>query len=1013
MSLTEYTLKYRPVVLFLLVLTVAAGFLAYSNLGQLEDPEFTIKRALVITPYPGASPIEVEEQVTDEVEKAVQGLATLDRVHSISRAGLSLVYVDIDQKYRAPDMPAIWTDLRHKVADMQPKLPEGAMPSQVMDDFGDVFGIFLALTGDGYTYADLRTHAEMLQREFLLVEDVAKVEIWGVREECIYVRFSRARLAEARVRPEMLIDTLQRQNVIIDAGSIEAGSERIRLTPTGTFQSVSEIGDLVLRGLPQEDLVYLRDVAEVERGYVDPPQALMRFNGRPAIGIAVSTVPGGNVVAMGEALRARLDELTSMLPHGMELGDVAFQGETVRQAVRTFVLNLGQSVTIVIIVLLITMGLRSGLIIGSGLVLTILGSFAVMYVMDIDLQRTSLGALILAMGMLVDNAIVVTEGALIRLQRGESRKTAVTQPVREMAWPLLGATLIAILAFLPVFLSEEDTGEYTASLFQVVAISLGISWILAVVATPVLCDMFLEVSAKKSGQDPYAGRVYRSYRRVLEAALRHRVVTIGIMLGLLAAAGVGFQYVEQSFFPSATRAQFMVDYWLPEGSRIEQVSEDIARIEAYLEDMPEVVSTAACIGAGPPRFYLPYEPELPNSSYGQIIVNVAHERDVGHVIPQVEAYVKSAFPLAEPRVREFPLGPANPFKIEARFSGPDPRQLRLLANRAKEIMARTPGAKDIRDDWRQRVKTWEPEFSQPRGRRALVSRQDVALALRRVTEGIPVGYYRERDQLLPIIVKAPDEEKRNLDDLANVPVWGLGPVSVPLSQVVSEVRLEWEDPIRRRRNRQLTITAQCEPEGGDADALLAELRPQIEAITLPEGYRLEWGGDYEDATQAQEGVFAKLPIALMGMALIVVVLFNAFRQPLIIVLILPLSLIGITVGLLVTGQPFGFMALVGALSLFGMLIKNAVVLIDQTDSDIRSGEAPYDAVVQSSVSRLRPVMMASMTTVLAMTPLVTDRLFSAMAVAIMSGLTFATVLTLIVVPVLYAIFFGIASPEQQ
>ncbi len=1021
MSLVEFIIKRRAVVVFATLFLIVGGLWSYFRLGKLEDPEFAVKTAVIVTRYPGASPAEVEEQVTDVVEKAVQQLDALDVVHSLSRAGLSIVHADMKKSYREDRLPQVWDELRRKVNDAQSKLPPGAGPSQVRDDFGDVYGIVLALTGEGYSYADLKHYADILQRELLLVDDVSRVELWGEQREVVNVEISRSQLAELKVHPQMVLETLQKHNTVVDAGALDVGEERIRVAPSGKFATVDEIGDLVVRGTPTDpmtlgtpstDMVLLRDVATIRRGYLDPPLTMMRMNGKPAIGLAISTVSGGNVVKLGQAVHQRLDQLLADFPVGLEVETVAFQADNVQQSINGFVLNLIESVAIVIAVLLLTMGMRSGLLIGSGLVLTILGTLIVLLLIGVDLQRTSLGAFIIAMGMLVDNAIVVVEGILVRLQKNEPRMQALTRPVADTAWPLLGATLVAVLAFLPVYLSQDNTGEYCESLFLVVGIALMISWLLAMTQTPVFCDMFLKVKPGKEGTDPYAGRAYRAYASLLKTALHHRVASMVSMVVLLIAALAGFGLVDQIFFPDATRPQFMVDYWLPEGSRIQKVAEDLETVEKHLLEQPGVVSVATFLGSGPPRFYLPYEPELPNQSYGHLVINVEKPSDIDRLFAATEAYLKENFPQAEPRVRRYCLGPSVPFEVEARFSGPDAEVLHDLARQAETLMRADANTKDVRDDWRQPVKTCVPVYSQARGRRTFTSRSGMAISLRQATSGMPVGYYREGDELLPIFIKSPKAEREDIANLENAPVWGHAYNSVPLRQVVSDIEVRWEDPIRRRRDRRPTITVQCDPRGELTTTVFDRLRPQIEAIELPPGYELEWGGMHEDSTEAQSMVLSKLPAAAILMALIVVALFNSFRQPLIILLVLPLSIIGITAGLLLTGQPFGFMALLGAMSLFGMLIKNAVVLLDQIDMEIREGKPAYDAVVDSSVSRMRPVTMASLTTVVGMFPLLTDPLFNTMAITIMFGLSFATVLTLLIVPVLYVILFRI-QPEDS
>ncbi|MFA7014054.1 MAG: efflux RND transporter permease subunit, partial [Desulfobacterales bacterium] len=511
MNPAEFSLKHKTFIVCSIIFILIGGVYAYFQLGKLEDPKFSIKTAVVVTRYPGASPAEVEQQVTDTIEKAVQQLGELDYIRSISRAGASIIFVDIKESCRADKLPQIWDELRRKIHDIQPQLPPGASPSEVRDDFGDVYGIFLALTGDGFSTAELKDYANIIQRELLMVKDVARVELWGVQRECIYVDISRSRLSELGIRPEQIVATLRDQNMIIDPGSVDLGTQRIRLAPSGTFDTTSAIGDLVISGPESTDLVLLKDIADIRRGYLTPPLTLMRYNGKPGIGIAISTVSGGNVIAMGDAVKKRLSQLMLDFPAGIDIGTISYQSETVRESVNTFIINLAESVAIVIGVLLLAMGLRSGLLIGGGLILSILGSFIVMMFMGIDLQRTSLGALIIAMGMLVDNAIVVTEGSLVRLQMGEDRRTAATAPATNTAWPLLAATLVAILAFIPIKLSNRAVGEYCESLFQVVGISLFISWILAMTATPVFCERFLRIKPSRQTSDPYAGRTFQLY----------------------------------------------------------------------------------------------------------------------------------------------------------------------------------------------------------------------------------------------------------------------------------------------------------------------------------------------------------------------------------------------------------------------------------------------------------------------------------------------------------------------
>ena len=1007
MNLAELAVKKKNVTLFAAIVVAFGGFLAYFELGKLEDPEFTIKTAIIITQYPGASPQQVEQEVTDVIETAVQKLDMLEHVRSISRTGLSIVYADVLESVRKEKIPQVWDNLRKKVSDAQKYLPPGTYESIVKDDFGDVYGVLLAVTGDGFSDAELKDYVKDLRRELLLVENVSKVEIWGMQQECVYVEISRARLSELGIAPKLILAALKQQNIVVDAGSVNSGRERLRFEPTGEFSTVKEIGDLVIRALPSDKLIYLKDIATIKRGYVEPPRQLMRFNGKPALGIAISTVSGGNVVEMGNAVKQRIRELMGEIPVGINIGVVSYQSDTVRESVKDFMANLVEAVVIVIVVLLISMGIRSGLLIGSGLLITILATFVVMKAVHIDLQRVSLGSLIIALGMLVDNAIVVTDGILVKLQRGIGRLDAIRETATETAWPLLGATIVAILAFLPIYISNDIAGEYCRSLFQVVGISLLMSWLVAMTATPLFCHMYLHIQKKKQGRDPYEGWFYQSYKRLLEKALHHRTKTLGIMICLLFLAILGFSFVDKAFFPMSRRPQILIDYWLPEGSRIESVLEDMKFIEEYLLKNPGIKSIASFIGSGPPRFYLPMEPEINYQSYGQIVVNARNRDDLDELVAYSQRYLSTNFPHAEPRVRKFPLGPPVKFQVEVRFVGPDPKLLHDLSEKAKAIMAKHPLAKDVRDNWRQSVKKIAIQYSQSRARRTAVSREDIGYTLKESFDGLPVGLYRERDELLPIIVRPPKEERKQIENLTILQVWGGGMTNVPLGQVISDITTEWEDPIIWRRDRQRCITAQCDNKRGNASVIRDSIQRQIEAIELPTGYELQWGGEFETSSKSEQHVYNGVPISLILMAFVIVTLFNGFRQPTIIALILPLSIIGITAGLLITRQSFGFLALLGALSLIGMLVKNAVVLIDRIDVDIQGGKDRYLAVVDSSVSRIRPVLMASVTTVFGMTPLLFDQFWRSMAVTIIFGLTFATLLTLIIVPALYSLFFWI------
>ncbi len=1016
MNIAELSIKKRTFFLFISLVLAAAGIISYFQMGKLEDPEFTIKTAIVHTPYPGASPTQVENEVSDSIEEAVQRLDQLDFVETESRAGMSTAHVHLKETMPARDVPQEWDHLRRRISDIQEELPPGAGPSRVIDDFGDVYGVVLALTGEDYGYRELEDFAEMLRTELLQEGEVAKVELWGEQEECVYVDISRSRLAELGIPLNQVLAKLESQGQVVDPGAVDHERQRVKFRMGGEFTSVQDISGMVLGDVPhpdQERMILLGDIASVERGYVDPPPRLMRHNGEKAIGVAISNVSGGNVVRMGEQIQEGISRIQDRLPPGVEIHSVAYQPDKVTESINTFMTNLLQALAIVIALLLVFMGMRSGLIIGSGLLLTVLITFTLMRFTGMEMDRVSLGALIIALGMIVDNAIVVTEGILVKIQTGMKRLEAARQSVRETGWPLFGATLVGVFAFMPIILAGDDTGEYTQGLFLVIAISLVVSWLLSMTVTPLVCHMFLGRDAKSPDSDPYAGRIYHLYRRLLKWCMLRKKVLLGSMAVLFALSVVGFYYVDKSFFPPSTRPQLKLDYWLQEGSRIQSTAQDLESVEEKIKDHPHVQSVSSFIGEGPPRFYLAMQPQMPNPAYGQVIINLEDSEHLDEVQDFAEKHLKSNYPYAQPRVRKFSMGPPVEYSVEVRFSGPDPEVLRDLSGRAQEIMRRDHDSKEVRSDWRQRVPAKHLEYSQSRALRYGVDRSDVARAVRLNYQGLDMGVYREEDKVMPIILRPPQESRQRLEDIYGLEVRSPGAKKgAPLGQVVPEVSLEWEDGVIMRRDRERTITAQCEPDQGGAAELRERILEDIESIELPPGYRMEWGGEHEKSSESRAEVFSGVPLSFTLMAAAVVALFASFRQPLIVLSVLPLAMIGVTGGLLATGQPFGFMALLGALSLSGLLIKNVVVLISRMDQNLETGDDPGRAILDASVSRLRPVMMTTLSTVMGMTPLLLDIFWLSMAIAIICGLTFATLLTLLVVPVLYALFFRISNSEE-
>jgi multidrug efflux pump subunit AcrB len=1014
MNPAEASIRNKTVTLVFTILMVVLGVWSYTNLSRLEDPEFTIKDALIVTTYPGASSREVADEVTDVIERAVQQMGQLDFVTSRSERGRSTVTARIKDSYDKTTLPQVWDELRRRIGDAQRLLPPGAGPSVVFDDFGDVFGIFYAITGEDYTDAQLTDVAKMLRRDLVLVQDVKKVEIFASQQEVIYVELARDRIAQLGIRPDEIFALLREQNLVVSSGTAEVGPFNITIDPTGGIQNVQDLGDIIIRhpgGAGAGPLVYLRDIATLRRGYAEPPTTLLRFDGKPAVGLGISTVAGGNVVTMGRGVQQRLEELRSQIPLGVELQVVSFQADNVTEAIQGFVANLGQAVAIVFVVLLIFMGIRSGLIIGTVLFVSICGTMIVMYALQLPLERISLGALIIALAMLVDNAIVITEGMLIAIQRGTERLKAARDVVTQTAIPLLGSTVIAILAFGAIGLSDDGTGEYCRSLFVVLLIALGISWVTAVTTTPLLGYLFLKKAKAAPGKpqknaDPYGGFVYTTYKKALLFCLRFRWLTLVVLVFALVLAAIGFQNLDRSFFPDSTRRQFLIDVWSPVGTRADQAAKVTDQMQKYLLETPGVTHVTTVIGQGALRFLLTYSPERADTAYAQFIVDVDDHRVIDTILPKVQKELSEAHPDTQIIARRFLLGPGSGGRIQARFSGPNHDELRLLANQAVNILRQDGGAKGVRIDSREQVPVIRPEFSEVEARRAGITRTDLGTALETAFSGRRIGIFREGDELIPIVARGPEAERIDVDSIRDVQIFS--PVAgrfIPVRQVVSGFATELQDPIIMRRDRQPTITVHADPTQGLAGTLLDRVRRKIEAIKLPPGYSMEWGGEYEDSTRAQAALAGTLPVFLLMMILICILLFNSMRITLIIWMTVPLSIIGIVVGLLVFNQPFGFMALLGALSLSGMLIKNAIVLIDEINGQLKAGTAPWDAVVNASVSRVRPVSMAALTTVFGLIPLLFDDFFAAMAVTIVVGLLFATILTLIVVPVLYVIFF--------
>ncbi|WP_025630597.1 efflux RND transporter permease subunit VmeI [Vibrio parahaemolyticus] len=1018
-GIAAYFIRNRVISWMVSLIFLIGGIAAFFGLGRLEDPAFTIKDAMVVTLYPGATPQQVEEEVTYPLEKAIQQLTYVDEVNSISNRGLSQITVTMKNNYGPDDLPQIWDELRRKVNDLKVTLPPGVNEPQVIDDFGDVYGILLAVTGDGYSYKELLDYVDYLRRELELVDGVSKVSVSGQQQEQVFIEVSMKKLSSIGLSPNTVFNLLSTQNIVSDAGAIRIGDEYIRIQPTGEFQSVDELGDLLITESGAQGLIFLKDVAEIKRGYVEVPSNIINFNGSLALNVGVSFAQGVNVVEVGKAFDRRLAELKYQQPVGVEISEIYSQPKEVDKSVSGFVISLAQAVGIVIIVLLFFMGLRSGLLIGLILLLTVLGTFIFMKYLAIDLQRISLGALVIALGMLVDNAIVVVEGILIGTQKGRTRLQAATDIVTQTKWPLLGATVIAVTAFAPIGLSEDSTGEYCGTLFTVLLISLMLSWFTAISLTPFFADIFFKGQKIKQGEgeenDPYNGIIFVAYKKFLEFCMRRAWLTVVVLIVGLGASVYGFTLVKQSFFPSSTTPIFQLDVWLPEGTDIRATNDKLKELESWLAEQEHVDHITTTAGKGLQRFMLTYAPEKSYAAYGEITTRVDNYEALAPLMARFRDHLKANYPEINYKLKQIELGPGGGAKIEARIIGSDPTVLRTIAAQVMDIMYADPGATNIRHDWRERTQVLEPQFNESQARRYGITKSDVDDFLSMSFSGMTIGLYRDGTTLMPIVARLPEDERIDIRNIEGMKIWSPAQSEfIPLQQVTMGYDMRWEDPIIVRKNRKRMLTVMADPDilGEEtASTLQKRLQPQIEAIQMPPGYSLEWGGEYESSGDAQESLFTTMPMGYLFMFLITVFLFNSIKEPLIVWLTVPLALIGVTTGLLALNTPFGFMALLGFLSLSGMVLKNGIVLLDQIEIEMKSGKEAYDAVVDAAVSRVRPVCMAAITTILGMIPLLPDIFFKPMAVTIMFGLGFATILTLIVVPVLYRLFHKVSGPK--
>jgi multidrug efflux pump subunit AcrB len=1019
MNITRAAIENNRVTIVALLVILAAGIGAYGNMSRSEDPGFVIRTAQVLTIFPGASPERVEMLVTDKLEKVIQEMPEIDFINSESKDGVSVVLVNIKERYKS--MRPIWDDLRRKVDRASGDLPDGVIGPTVNDEFGDVFGTVYTLTGEGFTYAELKQIADQVRDELLLIGEVAKVDIYGAQEERIFVEYNNSRLSELGLSPVQLGQILDSRNIVLPGGDVTVGEERIVLEPSGNFETVDELRRTILNLPGRNEFVYLQDIASISRGYIDPPDSKVKVSGTQALALAVSMRDGGNIINLGKDVRATMARMQAAYPIGIEFEAVAFQPDEVSRSVNDFVTNLLQAIGVVVVVMLLFLGLRTGLVVASLIPMAILMALLIMSTLDIGLNMVSLAALIIALGLLVDNAIVMVESIMVQMSEGKAAVNAAIDSAAELRVPLLVSSLTTAAAFLPIFLAESSTGEYVAPLFKVVTITLLCSWILALTMIPALAVIFVKAKSNAK-EERYDSAFYRRYRGALIFALKHRTLTVAGTLVIFFLTMSAFRLLPQIFFPPTDKSFFKAEFELPLGTSIQRTEEVVAGIEKFMaeellagsERPSGVTSWATFIGQGGPRYRLNYNPEPPSPNYAALLVNTTAWEFIDEYIARIDSFAFVNYPDLASTMARFENGPPIEAPVQVRILGRDPDVLFSISDRLKEQLRTIAGARNVDDDWGPRSKKLQVRINQPRARRAGVTSQDVAISLQAGLSGFEMSEFREDDELIPITLRSIAADRQDIGKLESLNVFAQATgESVPLKQV-ADIKVAWEPAkiLRRDRLKTVTVSAWLDP-GHTAFEIIGQITPWVEAESnsWPVGYRYELGGEVETSGKANQSIAAKLPIGALIIVMLLVIQFNSIRRPLIILLTIPLGLIGVIIGLLVARSYFGFMTFLGIIALAGIVINNAIVLIDRIKIEREGNGLPANlAIVEAAQRRLRPILLTTATTVCGLVPLWLGGgpMWEPMAISIIFGLLFATLLTLGLVPVLYSLLFRVS-----
>ena len=1012
MNLPVYSLENKKIIYFFLAIMLIGGIYSFFKLPKKEDSPFVIKQAVLVTQYPGATPQEVEKLITEPIEREIQSMSDVFQIKSESYFGMSKISIEL-QPTLAPDyMPVKWDELRRKVANIQPRLPSGASAINVSDDFGDVFGIYYALTADeGFTYDDMRDWAQKIKTELTPIQGVQKVYLFAEQTQVVNVRISVPKLANLGIDPNSIQQVLQTQNLLVNTGEIMTGTYQLRVRAEGTYKSIEDIRDqlIVTKGGGE---VRLGDIATIERGYMDPPSNLMRVDGKRAIGIGVATGAKDDVVAVGDAVAEHLKEMEQLFPIGMELKTIYPENQIANEANNGFILNLIESLLIVIVIIFLVMGSRAGMLVGSSLLFSVGGTLLIMLIWGVGLNRTSLAAFIIAMGMLVDNAIVVTDNAQVGIKRGLSRYQALVDGATKPQWALLGATFIAVCSFLPMYLAPASVAEIVKPLFIVLGVSLGLSWILALTQTTTFGNFILKEAKPGESKDPYDTKLYHKFENVLGRLIKRRYLTLTSVVATLFLSLFIMSIMPQSFFPIMNKPYFRADLIFPEGYGIDDVERNVIKIEEYLKNNDKIKSYSFTLGGSPVRYYLASSSIGPKPNFANVLIETKDAKDAQSEENKFYEYMVANYPDILTRSALFALSPVPDAAIEIGFVGDNIDTLVALTQRAQELARKNDMVMEVRNSWGNKVPVWKPLYSQEKGLRLGITRQQMAYSLRSATNGVPLGEYREGDVFMPILLKDADRDSMNLNDIKTLPVYSAKGRSVKVEQVIDDFSLDYEYSVVKRYNRQRYMMMQCEPKrGANTMAAFSQLWQDIQQeVQVPEGYKLQYFGEQSEQDKGNKAIAANIPLMFGLIYLTLLFLFpKYYRKPVLIMCMLPLIFIGVVLGLLVFGKSLDFFAMLGLLGLIGMNIKNAIVLVDEIGLQLDSGLAPVNAVIEATKTRIVPVTMASGTTILGMLPLLGDAMFAGMAATIMGGLFVSTILTIFVLPVTYCIFFKIKS----